>query len=524
MGQLRIKPIKIFFVFFCLLTIIGIIAYIFPENGIKLNNNITLYFPGLEEIIEQEEGQYKDITEIVEKHTPNDTLLTFFPDTIAPDIKTLQNDSSLQHDTDTGIVKALPKKQTPKTQRQISDSTRIQYPQGDRSVLYPFFEQLEKIKQNDRLIRILHYGDSQIEGDRISSYIRNQLQERFGGSGIGLIPVVLPFQTEMPLEINASKNWKRYTLKNKENFQHNRFGILMSFTRFSPHYSNHHGEVYEASINLKPSPIAYNKISQYTRCKIFYGYNRKPFIIQLEKDDKVVDAEMIPATSKPEEFVWSVPPGVNQIKLSFKGEHSPDIYGIALDGEKGIALDNIPLRGSIGNEFSKADTVFYKKMLEKLNTKLILLQFGTNLVPSSHNDFKFYEDQLYNQLSTLKSLDENLSIIVIGVSDMAEKTGNRYESYPTIEKIRDAQKNAAFRAECAFWDTFQAMGGKNSMPSWVFADPPLARKDFTHFTYKGSVVIAKMFYKALMNDFLRYQQRNKQENDNIYSDTISTRE
>lgn len=517
------KPIKIFLFFFCLLVIIGIIAYIFPEKGIQVSNNITLYFPTIDEIFEQNQEKYKDITKIVEKHSPNDTLLTFFPDTIQPDT-TLQNDSTIQAAKDTNIVYAPQQEQTPPTQRQISDSTMIQYPQGDRSVLYPFFRKLENLRHNEKLIRILHYGDSQIEGDRISSYIRNQLQERFGGAGIGLIPVLLPFQTEMPLEINASKNWERYTLKNKENFQHNRFGLLMSFSRFSPHYSNHYGEVYEATINLKPSPIAYNKIFQYSRCKIFYGYNRKPFIVQLEENNKVVDAEMIPAIRNLEKFVLSVPERANEVRLSFKGEHSPDIYGIALDGKNGIALDNIPLRGSIGNEFNKVDTTFYKKMLEKLNTKLILLQFGTNLVPSSHDDFKFYEDQFYKQLSTLKSLDEDLSIIVIGVSDMAKKSGNRYESYPTIEKIRDAQKNAAFRAECAFWDTFQAMGGKNSMPSWVFSDPPLARKDFTHFTYKGSVVIAKMFYKALMNDFLRYQQRNKKQNDHIYNDTISTRE
>jgi hypothetical protein len=97
----------------------------------------------------------------------------------------------------------------------------------------------------------------------------------------------------------------------------------------------------------------------------------------------------------------------------------------------------------------------------------------------------------------------------MGVTDMSRKEGGQYESYPNIPKIRDAQKNAAFRAGCAFWDSYQAMGGKNSMPSWVFADPPLARKDFTHFTYKGSVVISKMFYKALIRDYRKYKQENQ---------------
>jgi hypothetical protein len=150
-------------------------------------------------------------------------------------------------------------------------------------------------------------------------------------------------------------------------------------------------------------------------------------------------------------------------------------------------------------------------MLKSLNVKLIIMHFGVNVVPIVRDQYTFYENQFYKQLKSLKALDDDLSIIVMGVTDMSQKSGGTYESYPNIEKIRDAQRSAAFRAGCAFWDTYEAMGGKNSMPSWVFADPPLARKDFTHFTYKGSVVIAKMFYKALMQDYFEYQDTQQTE-------------
>ena len=39
-------------------------------------------------------------------------------------------------------------------------------------------------------IRIIHYGDSQIEGDRMSNYLRTVLQKKFGGYGVGLIPAI----------------------------------------------------------------------------------------------------------------------------------------------------------------------------------------------------------------------------------------------------------------------------------------------------------------------------------------------
>ena len=81
--------------------------------------------------------------------------------------------------------------------------------------------------------------------------------------------------------------------------------------------------------------------------------------------------------------------------------------------------------------------------------------------------------------------------------------------------IRNALKNAAFKADCAFWDTYEAMGGENSMPSWVFSDPPLAEKDFTHFTIEGSKIIAQMFYKALMLEYKNYFNLNIKDNKSI---------
>jgi len=96
---------------------------------------------------------------------------------------------------------------------------------------------------------------------------------------------------------------------------------------------------------------------------------------------------------------------------------------------------------------------------------------------------------------------------VLGISDLSRKVDDAYESYPNIMAIRDAQKNAAFRAGCGFWDTFEAMGGENSMPGWVFADPPLARSDFVHFSNLGSKVIGEMFHNALMEEYEKFLQK-----------------
>ena len=59
-----------------------------------------------------------------------------------------------------------------------------------------FFEALNVISNdpNER-VRVIHYGDSQLEGDRITMQLRDALQKKYGGYGFGYVslsPLVAP--------------------------------------------------------------------------------------------------------------------------------------------------------------------------------------------------------------------------------------------------------------------------------------------------------------------------------------------
>jgi lysophospholipase L1-like esterase len=486
----------------------------FPKEGFLIGKKLILKFPDIQSIITPEKPNYADISEILAQHqteiTENiediieDTIkelmdsIHVLPDSLKAEIKP---DSLLLNDT---IKGSIPKNQ-PGTIRQ-----HLEYPENNKAILYPFFNHLKNLKTSNELIRILHYGDSQIEGDRITSYIRNELQKQFGGSGIGMFTPVIIKGTNISMDLKLNGSWDRYTIQSikKETIPHKRLGALMSFGRFAP-ISSVDNTMYYGEINLRKSNITYHRTRKFKQCRVFYGYNEGPFIAELKYKDQTLDAEMIPVSKQLNTISWDIDGALDEITLSFKGEDSPDIYGIALDDHSGVAVDNVPLRGSSGVDFTKTDLAFLRSMYQHINTKLIILQFGVNLVPYITSDYSYYEKQFYKQLKTLKSLRPDICIIVIGVSDMSQNKNGRYVSYPNIEKIREAQKNAAFKADCAFWDMYEAMGGKNSMPAWVNTNPALARTDFTHFTWKGSVVISKMFYEALMNDYNDFLKHEK---------------
>ena len=74
-------------------------------------------------------------------------------------------------------------------QRQLDSSDiRFWFPDGDDRFFDTLFAQLERTGRTGRTIRIVHYGDSQIEMDRMSDRLRSRLQSLFGGGGPGLVP------------------------------------------------------------------------------------------------------------------------------------------------------------------------------------------------------------------------------------------------------------------------------------------------------------------------------------------------
>lgn len=504
------KPYKSFLFLISIFLVLLLLSFAFPKKGIQIGNNLLLRFPNITSLFIPEESKYADITEILAYHQSDivdniDELIRDTTITLTDSVKQPLDSINKEIIEDSVYNKnsVVIKKNNPGTIRQY-----LEYSDNDKTVLYPFFDQLNDLKKTGDLIRVLHYGDSQIEGDRITSYIRNELQKQFGGSGIGLFAPVLIKGTSISIQIKHSGSWERYTMQSikKGEIFHKRLGALMTFGSFAPENSIDN-TMYHGEINLHRSNLSYQRARKFKQCRVFYGFNDGPFIAELKYKDKTLDAELIPVSRQLQTISWDIDGTLDEITISFKGEDSPDIYAVALDDYSGIAVDNIPLRGSSGTDFTKTDLAFLRSMYQKLNAKLIIMEFGVNVVPNIIRDYSYYERQFYKQLKTLKGLRPDISIIVIGVSDMSQNKNGHYVSYSNIEKIRTAQKNAAFKADCAFWDMYKAMGGNNSMPSWVNANPALARTDFTHFTWKGSTVISKMFYDALINDYNEYLKK-----------------
>ena len=503
------KPIKVLIFILATFAILAAVSLVFPKDGIKITDDFSLNFITFEELINPPKQEKVDISDIIENTTIDDTE----EDTLAFEEVTKPVLDSVMVDSQYVYYKPMPLK--------IDSVVRfLEFPNNDKSILYGFFEELATIKGKGKLLRIMHYGDSQIETDRMTRYFRNKLQSQFGGQGPGFVSAVQAFDFKSPMIQTYFGDWHRYVAYGRldTTVKHRRYGVLANFCQFSPIVTDTAFSVlnndklnppmkYKASLSFSPSPYAYSRAKQYKRCRMFVGKNTADLGIKVYADKNLISEENLAPFDNLKTITQTFEKSPTTLSFEFEAEESPEFYGFAFDGFSGIAVDNIAMRGSGGQIFTRMDLKLLAQFYRLLNTKLLILQFGGNVVPGERDNYDFYRKSFSRQLRTIKRIAPGMTIIVIGLADMSKKEKDLYVSYSNVVLIRDALKKASFDNDCAYWDMYEAMGGENSMPSWVFRDPPLAEKDFTHFTPRGANIIAKMFYNAFIYEYNLYLKK-----------------
>jgi D-alanyl-lipoteichoic acid acyltransferase DltB (MBOAT superfamily) len=358
---------------------------------------------------------------------------------------------------------------------------------------------IDSLKKAKGQVRILYYGDSQIEGDRVTYYLRKALREGREGTGPGLFLPVMPVMYTKSLSLKASSNWKRYNYLSYKSgkISHNKLGPFMSFCRYLPEGTTS-GSAERAEVEIRPSVFADSATSVFELLRVFYNNKTGKVLLSVKDKGRIIYTDSLRNGYGVRELSCRLG-GATMITIGFEGRVSPDIYGLSIESKTGIILDNIPQRGSAGLEFTMVDRKNLEESYNLLSPDLIILHYGLNIVKNVRNDYSYYKAGLSRQLSRLKEVTPLTPLLVIGVTDMAENDGDSVVSYRNIPSIIKVQEDAAREAGATFWNSYNAMGGKSSVVRWGRMIPPLAQDDYVHFTYPGADTLSRMLAAALFH-------------------------
>lgn len=439
---------------------LGCISAFFPSEGIAVGDT-SITFPSLSEVLETEpEDNAKQTTAAdKEKELSPEELLALREEA-------LKNDSAYSN-----FMK--------------NDPARVYMPYD--SYLDQFFEDLEHAKEKS--VRVMHYGDSQIEMDRMSSYLREQWQTEFGGCGVGWMPAV---QTVSATTISQSIDpvppyfmaFGSSNLRRKDGD----YGPLLR----------------SAEIDGKATFTCRKRKNE---AETAHAGQFSTFTVLAKGDvkatchaaDTSVAMTSVTKANGMRVLTASIKKKAETATISLSGKGL--IYGISADGGKGVMVDNAPMRGSSGTNFLDVPEADLKAYYDNFNVGLIILQYGGNSVPHLRSDksISAYKERMKTVIALFKRISPRSKLLFIGPSDMATRKGGAPKTYDRLPQVVDSLRAAAIESKIAYWDLFASMGGEGSMVKWV--NTGLAGGDYLHFSTKGAQKAGQMLYNTL--NFIR---------------------
>ena len=479
------KSSRIVLFIFSVMLGLGILCVIFPKDGIQIGS-IHLNFPDLAYVLDAEgEEEEADENMIPEDLEPEDTLEVAEPD---EQLQALLNAKEAE------FMSFCTK-----------SPTRIYLPQDSIEYLDNFFAALDNAQK--QRVRIMHFGDSQLEGDRMTCYLRQNFQEEYGGSGIGLIPAIQTVSS-ITLTENVSGDIQRYLAyaTKAEQAEHHRYGPLCQMAEVDG----------EATIEFTSTGgKKFSHSGYFTHVTVLASGSGT---LELwGANDTIGNVREIETESMQ---MVNFPVAGYKGSLTITGQ--VEIYGLMLDGGVGVQMDNIGLRGSAGTLFTSIDRSTLVPFFSSEDVNLIILQFGGNAVPylTDQSSISGYINSMRYQIRMFKRLAPQSCILFVGPSDMATQEGEEMVTYPFLPKLVSSLRKMCDEEEIAFWNMFAAQGGVGSMIRWC--ELGLAGDDYVHFSPSGARKISNLLFETLQMYYRFYRFRTEKDVIEVPKDSMKT--
>lgn len=495
-------PLKTFLSILSLFVVLGLMAWLYPASGITIADT-TFRFPALTDIFEKKDPAKADEnTDVAVETDPQKAIEEMMAATQAKEFAEFSDSLKFYED----FFK--------------EGRTRFDLPGDDPTWFDRFFLHLELARIDSNVVHIMHYGDSQLEEDRISATIREDLQKEFGGGGPGMLPAVLNIPSQSTSVWNNG-DLTRFLLfgPEEDRADHNRYGPLAQVSKLEG----------SAVIGIKKRENKkddFAHVGGYSNIKVLAS-KRGSLKVRLAYEATIVENEGTDKEKRKKKFVdapapsdekfeklrvfsWKLPDTTSSAKIYLGG--NAEIYAISVDGPYGVAVDNIAMRGSSGTVFTRMDQQLLAESYKVMNARLIIMEYGGNLVPSlNKNNVEYTKKLIAKQIQAVQKANPDADIVFIGPADMAKQIDGKIRSYPGLELTIQTLREVALENGVAYWDMFRVMGGAGSMHKWVKQSPPLAGADYIHFSRKGAAYMGELFCNALRMhyDYFKFRDKHK---------------
>jgi lysophospholipase L1-like esterase len=209
---------------------------------------------------------------------------------------------------------------------------------------------------------------------------------------------------------------------------------------------------------------------------------------------------------------FSLPDGARNIEVNV-ASGTVRLFGVSFErNDPGVIYNSLGLNGGqVQDVVRYFDKTQWAEQLEHQKPDLVVVNYGTN--ESKFRDYveRYYAGELREVIRRIKAAVPNAAVLVMSPMDKAERSANHdIVTLPTIPILVSIQRKVAAETGCAFFNTFQAMGGEGTMARWWDSQPRLVSADFTHPLPGGARQVGILLYQALENNYQRFKLKQTQ--------------
>lgn len=363
---------------------------------------------------------------------------------------------------------------------------------GTNGGMNHFYDRLLHAKQSSQPINIAYFGDSFIEGDILTCDLREMLQSKYGGNGPGWVDcgggtgsnrgTLLTHYQNIKENVVTKKPFDAHLQGISQRYYHASSGATLKLTgtKFRPHVGNWDKATFffktSSGFSVESTP------SESTTESRYFGPSDSVQIYKLEQ----------PMTKVTYRF-----PSINA---------KTQLFGVALDGKNGVALDNFSMRGVPGFSLANIPVKILREIGKYRPYDLIIIHFGLNVVTDKTTDAmcRNYINRMKKVVATMREAYPHASIVIFSVPDRVQRFADGFHSLKGVLKLVAFQRVLASECGVAYLNVHQVMGGKDCMKKYV--DEGLAAKDYTHLTYKGGKKIAGAIFQSILAGVENYRR------------------
>lgn len=343
-----------------------------------------------------------------------------------------------------------------------------------------------KAAAGQRVISVVHIGDSHIQAEIGTSVTREMLQLRFGNAGRGLLSPRRLSGSNQPYDYSfeSSRQWSA------EKFMKAPWTNPMGFNGASLTLN---GGAADITLSTVESDDDYNP---FTRVTVFHSGEMT--VTGVSNGDGVeVPVTVITSPGMTTLELWT---SQTRVKIEFTMAGRFTLFGATLSGERpGVVYHAIGNNGATYSTYNRIASL--GPGVASLDPDLIIISLGANEA-FGRLDLAGFRRNVTQLIATLRRDNPRAKLLIVTPMECQRKqrkSRRRRATYAinsNILPLRNELLKIAAAEKIAVYDWYAVAGGAGASTKWISAG--LYAKDRVHLTAGGYRLNGRLFYDALI--------------------------